>query len=272
MKQRIITALLITPLAIAMILLTPPLPFAAIIGVLCLIASWEWTRLSGMKSRPVRGVLVGFVAALMIALYCCADSWIWWPLIAAGAVWWLFAVLWLRSYSFAAAPTRENTIIKLIAGAFCVLPAWAAMMKIYLSQPSAPHSWALYSLVVIWAADTFAYLAGKRWGRNKLAAKISPGKTIEGVYGALAGSALIAVIGGWLLDVRNGQLVGLCVLAMISVAFSIVGDLFESLIKRHANVKDSGAMFPGHGGVFDRLDSVFAALPIFALGKLLLGL
>jgi phosphatidate cytidylyltransferase len=272
LKQRIITALFITPLAIAMILLTPPVPFAAIIAGLCLIASWEWTRLSGMKSRPVRGVLVALVALAMISLWCNRDAWIWWPLIGAGGVWWLFAALWLRSYSFAAAPTRENTIIKLIAGAFCVLPAWAAMMTIYLTQVSAPHTWALYSLIVIWAADTFAYLAGKRWGRNKLAPKISPGKTIEGVYGALVGSATIAVIGGWLLDVRGGQLIGLSVLAMVSVAFSIIGDLFESLIKRHANVKDSGALFPGHGGVFDRLDSVFAALPIFALGKLLLGL
>jgi phosphatidate cytidylyltransferase len=144
-------------------------------------------------------------------------------------------------------------------------------MKMHLGQETL-HTWALYALVLVWGADTFAYLAGSRWGTTKLAPKISPGKTVAGVYGALAGSALIAVIGGWLLDVRGMTLLALVVLAMISVLFSIVGDLFESLIKRHASVKDSGSLFPGHGGVCDRLDGAFAALPIFVLGKAALGL
>ena len=271
MKQRLITALLVTPLAIALILLIPTAALAALIGVLCLIALWEWSRLSGMRSRPWRGVLVGLAAAAMLALWCCRGTWIWWSAIAAGAVWWLFALSWLRHFSFAAAATRENTSIKLAAGALAVLPAWAAFMQLHLPQPGL-HTWALYSLVLIWSADTFAYLAGKRWGTTKLAPTISPGKTMAGVYGALAGSAVIAVIGGWLLDVRGAALVALVALALVSVALSIAGDLFESLIKRHANVKDSGALFPGHGGVFDRLDGVFAALPIFVLGKAALGL
>ena len=271
MKQRVVTALLITPIAIAMILLMSSVAFAIFIAVLCLIALWEWTRLSGMRSRPWRGVLVALAGASMIALWCCRDSWFWWPLIAAGAVWWLFAFLWLRRFSFAAAPTRENTALKLLAGALAVLPSWTAMMQVHRSQ-SELHTWALYTLMLIWAADTFAYLAGSRWGRTKLAPQISPGKTIAGVYGALAGSAVIAIVGGWLLGVRDATLLPLVIVGMISVLFSIVGDLFESLIKRHAGVKDSGNLFPGHGGVFDRLDGVFAALPIFALGKAVLGL
>ena len=271
MKQRVVTALLITPIAIALILLMPPIPFATFIGVLCLIALWEWTRLSGLRSRPLRGVLVGLAGASLIALWCWRGSWFWWLLIGAGAVWWLFAILWLRHFSFAAAPTRENTVLKLVAGALAVLPAWCAMMQIHGAQQDL-HSWALYALMLVWAADTFAYFAGSRWGRAKLAPQISPGKTIAGVYGALAGSAFVAVVGGWLLGVRDFTLLPLVVLGMIAVALSIVGDLFESLIKRHAGVKDSGALFPGHGGVFDRLDAVFAALPIFALGKAVLGL
>ena len=179
--------------------------------------------------------------------------------------------LWLKNYSFAAAPTRENTAIKLVAGLVTVYPAWVALMQMHIQQPQY-HTWALYSLLLIWGADTFAYISGRRWGKRKLAPNISPGKTTAGVWGALVGSAIVAAAGGWLLDVRGIQLVALVVLALISVLFSVVGDLFESVIKRHANVKDSGAMFPGHGGVFDRLDGVFAALPIFALGKSLLGL
>ncbi len=271
MKQRVITALLVTPFAIGVILLLPTIAFAALIEVLCLVALWEWTRLSGMRSRPWRCVLVGLAGVLMIALWCWRGGWFWWTLIGVGAIWWLFAIVWLRHFSFAAAPTRENTVLKLVGGAFAVLPAWTAMMQLHGAQ-SGLHTWALYALMLVWAADTFAYLAGSRWGRTKLAPQISPGKTIAGVYGALAGSSVIAIVGGWLLGVRDTILLPLVVLGLIAVVFSIVGDLFESLVKRHAGVKDSGALFPGHGGVFDRLDAVFAALPIFALGKAVLGL
>jgi phosphatidate cytidylyltransferase len=144
-------------------------------------------------------------------------------------------------------------------------------MRIH-AAPSHGHGWALYALVLGWSADSFAYLAGKRWGRRKLAPAISPGKTWTGVYGGLVATAVVAAIGGWLLGVQDLRLLALVALAMVCVCFSVVGDLFESLIKRHAGVKDSGALFPGHGGVFDRLDGIFALLPLFALGKLLLGL
>jgi phosphatidate cytidylyltransferase len=270
-RQRVITALLITPCAIALILLTPTVALATIIAGLCLVASWEWTRLSGMRSRPLRAVLMVFCALLMIVLWLTKGSLFWWGTIAVGAAWWFIAALWLKNYSFAAAPTRENTAIKLVAGLVTVYPAWVALMQMH-DQQRDYHTWALYSLLLIWGADTFAYVSGRRWGKRKLAPNISPGKTTAGVWGALIGSAIVAGVGGWLLNVRGIQLVAIVVLALISVLFSVVGDLFESVIKRHANVKDSGAMFPGHGGVFDRLDGVFAALPIFALGKSLLGL
>jgi len=271
MKQRIITALLVTPFAIALILYVPVVYVAAIIGGLCLIAAWEWTRLSGMHSRPLRAVMVAAAALTMIALWCCASLPVWWTFIAIGCAWWVVAFFWLRSFSFAASPTNEHTAMKLIAGALTVLPAWAGLMRIQLTQDT-PHTWALYSLFIVWAADSFAYLAGRSFGRNKLAPQISPGKTREGVYGALAGVAVVAAIGGWLLGVRDLTLVLLIVVSLISVSFSVIGDLFESLLKRHAGVKDSGAFFPGHSGVCDRLDGVFAALPIFALGKAMLGL
>jgi phosphatidate cytidylyltransferase len=127
-------------------------------------------------------------------------------------------------------------------------------------------------LVLVWIADTAAYFVGRAFGRHKLAPSISPGKTWAGVYGALACSAVIGLAGGWIAHAPPGLLAGVIVLALVTVVFSIVGDLFESLIKRHAGVKDSGALFPGHGGLFDRMDSIVAALPVFVLGKALLGL
>lgn len=270
MKQRIITALLVAPLAIALMLLAPSIAVAIIIGALCMIAMWEWTRLSGMRSRPLRAALVALGGAAMFALWF-ASLPVWWTFIGIGCAWWVVAFFWLRQFSFAASPTNENTAIKLLAGALAILPSWAGLMRLHLTQGS-PHTWALYALAVIWVADSFAYLAGSRWGRVKLAPQISPGKTREGLYGALASTAVLAALGGWLLDVRGVTLFLLVIVALVSAVFSVVGDLFESLLKRHAGVKDSGALFPGHGGVCDRLDGVFAALPFFALGKALLGL
>ena len=271
MKQRVITALLLTPIAIALLLLASSVWVGIVIGSLCVLASWELTRLAGMRSRPVRAVLVTLCAMAFVVLWIYADDALGWITITAGCVWWFVALFWLKHFSFAAAPTREHVALKLIAGALAVLPAWTAMMQLHRGQMS-PHTWALYALMLVWAADTFAYLAGRRWGKTKLAPSISPGKTIAGVYGALVGAGVVALVGGWWLGVRGFGLIGLVVLALITVCFSVVGDLFESMLKRHANVKDSGTLFPGHGGAYDRLDGVFAALPFFALGKLLLGL
>lgn len=271
MKQRVITALLLTPLAIALILLAPSTWFGVVIAALCLLASWELTRLAGLRSRPLRAVLVTLCAIAFLLLWLGADSTAGWIIIVAGCAWWLVALFWLRHFSFAATPTRENVTLKLIGGALVVLPAWTALMQLHRGQTSL-HTWPLYALMLVWAADTFAYLSGRRWGTTKLAPSISPGKTIAGVYGALVGAGVVALVGGWWLGVRDFALIGLVVLALITVCFSVVGDLFESMLKRHANVKDSGTLFPGHGGAFDRLDGVFAALPFFALGKYLLGL
>lgn len=271
MKQRVVTALLLAPLAIALILLLPTPAFALVIAGLCLLAVWEWTRLSGLRDRRVRGVLLALAALAFWALWRNRDANAVMIVVAAGAAWWVVALVWLKHFSFAAAPARENSLLKLVVGTLVVFPAWIALMRIH-AAPNHGHWWALYALVLGWSADTFAYLAGMRWGRRKLAPAISPGKTWAGVYGGLAATAVVAAIGGWLLGAQDLRLLALVALALLCVCFSVVGDLFESLIKRHAGVKDSGALFPGHGGVFDRLDGIFALLPLFALGKLLLGL
>jgi phosphatidate cytidylyltransferase len=232
LRQRVLTALLLAPLVILLILLLPTGVFACLLAAAFLAATWEWTRLSGMQHRPSRGGVVGVAAALLVLLWLMRNSaWLWPALITAGVIWWLIACVWLRHFAFGAAPTPENRNIKLLAGVFVIFPAWAATLSIHGS----------------------------------------PNKTWAGVYGAFVASAIVITVGGWLLGVRDARLIGLIVVAVITVASSIVGDLLESLIKRHANVKDSGALFPGHGGLLDRLDSVFAAMPIFALGKLLLG-
>ncbi|MDE2054790.1 MAG: phosphatidate cytidylyltransferase, partial [Xanthomonadaceae bacterium] len=184
--------------------------------------------------------------------------------------------LWLTRSRFAAETTRMHTLLKLVAGAFVVVPAWCAVVVMHgdMAEPHTGHGhwWVVFFACIVFAADIGAYSAGRRWGHTKLAPAISPGKTREGVYGALVCSGVVGLIGGALLKVPVDRLPAIVALALLTVLFSIIGDLFESLIKRHAGVKDSGALFPGHGGVFDRMDSLVAALPIFALGKFLLGL
>lgn len=269
--QRTLTALVLAPLVILLILLSSTAVFALVVTLTFLAALWEWTQLSGLKSDAWRiGLLL--VATLVFAL-------LWWMratpltslLLAAGVVWWLLACLWLRHFAFGAAPTRENLALKLLAGAFVILPTWVALISIH-DRLTHGHWWVLLALVIVWASDIGAYFSGRQFGKRKLAPHISPGKTWAGAYGAMLAGVLVAVTGGWLLDVRDARLLMLALLAVVTVAVSIVGDLIESLMKRHAQVKDSGTLLPGHGGLMDRLDSVFAALPVFAAGLLLLGL
>ncbi|TAN07443.1 MAG: phosphatidate cytidylyltransferase [Rhodanobacteraceae bacterium] len=276
LKQRVITAIVLTPLILALIFLTKASVFATLLGLIFLLGMWEWTRMAGVRGRPLRAVcLLGYAILFALLWHLCKTPW-WWLPVLIGLVWWLLALLWLTRNHFASQTSRGHALLKLVAGALVVVPAWCALVVMHgdMAQPDTGHGpwWVVFFACIVFGADIGAYSAGRRWGHTKLAPAISPGKTREGVYGALVCSGIVGLIGGALLKVPAKLLPAIVVLALLTVLFSIVGDLFESLIKRHAGVKDSGALFPGHGGVFDRMDSIVAALPIFVLGKFLLGL
>jgi phosphatidate cytidylyltransferase len=270
LKQRTLTALVLAPLAVAIILYLPTIAFALVTAAISLQALWEWSRLAGIGSTATRIAVIVLNAVLLALLWTIRAEPIAWYVIGAGVAWWVLSLFWLRHFSYAAAPTRENAILKLIAGEFAVLPAWLALLHVRGDDHG--NGWALLSVVLVWAADTGAYFAGKRFGTTKLAPQISPNKTTAGVWGALVVAGAGALIGGWVLGTRDGALIALLVLALVTVLASILGDLIESLLKRQANVKDSGALFPGHGGLLDRVDSVFSAVPVFVAGKALLDL
>lgn len=271
LKQRTLTALVLAPIAVAIILFLPTWAMALIISAMCLQAVWEWTQLAGLVSKTSRIGVVLANALLLGFLWTIRDQPAAWYVIGAGLIGWLLALCWMRDFSWGAAPTREHSALKLLACELAIVPAWLALIRLH-GEPDRGHAWALLAIVLIWTADIAAYFAGSRYGTTKLAPRISPNKTTAGAWGGLLGAGLVAVIGGWLLHLQGLALVALVALSLVTVLASIAGDLFESLLKRQAGVKDSGTLFPGHGGLLDRVDALLAAMPVFVVGKAILDL
>ncbi len=271
MKQRILTALVLAPLAIGAVLWLPTAAFMALVTVVLLMGLWEWTRLVGLQHRTTRALVLAVHAAVMAALWLRPERhWLLW-LLGAGVAWWLVAAGWLTRTRLGREPGRGSLAAKLLAGSLMMLPTWAALGWLHADGTLGPR-WTLFAVMLVWAADTFAYFSGSRIGGPKLAPRISPGKTWAGFFGGLVGAALICVPAAPLLGLDGSALPALLLLGVATALASVLGDLFESLIKRHSGAKDSGHLIPGHGGMMDRIDSIVAALPVFALGKVWLGL
>ncbi|HLS83926.1 MAG TPA: phosphatidate cytidylyltransferase [Arenimonas sp.] len=271
-RQRVTTALLLAPLPILALLLLPTPWLAALIAAVLLAGLWEWTAFAGLRDSLPR---FGFLAAN--ALLIAALAWGAGPslfplklLALLGAFWWLLVLFWVLHPGFASRDTPAAGALKLLAGSLSVVPAWCALVWLHAGELG--PRWALLAVVLVWAADSGAYFAGSRFGRRKLAPAVSPNKSWEGVWGGLAACLLLALLAFGLLGLGWRQLPALMLLVLLAGAASVLGDLLESLMKRHAGLKDSGRIIPGHGGLMDRIDSLLAALPVFAVGKAWLGL
>ena len=163
-----------------------------------------------------------------------------------------------------------SRMVKLAAATLAVVPAWAALALLHAETPHGPR-WLLTALAIVWAADSGAYFAGSHWGQRKLSPRISPNKTVEGLLGGIVAGVVIGLVFALFAGAPPRVLPAVALAALLTVAAAVVGDLFESLLKRHAGAKDSGDLLPGHGGVLDRLASVLAALPVFVIAKLVFG-
>ncbi|MFN3310822.1 MAG: phosphatidate cytidylyltransferase [Thermomonas sp.] len=280
-RTRVLAALAMAPVAIGAVLLLPTSWLMLPSAVVFLLALWEWLRLAEVEDTLARSILLACNLALMVALVWGSRSQhtgalpLFQVVVLLGVAWWLLALLWLRHYDFAAGHDGNARMFKLAAGTAAIVPAWCALALIHASQPNG-HRWLLLALLLVWAADTGAYFTGRRFGGQwfggrRLAPRISPNKTWEGVVGGVVLAMLVAVLGALVIGARVVQLPAVALVAALTVLFAVAGDLLESLLKRHAGLKDSGTLIPGHGGVLDRVDSVLAALPVFALGKIWLG-
>ncbi|WP_148253280.1 phosphatidate cytidylyltransferase [Aidingimonas lacisalsi] len=259
LKQRVLTALLLAPPILVGLFGLQGLPYALFTACIVLLASWEWTNLAGVITTRARLIGVVVVAVAMMALWWSHSVQQAWPL-WVGAIGWLVNLYWVARYpetqsQWASIPGR------LMMGVWVLLPCWVGFLQLRDSGAE----WLLFVLLLVWCADTGAYFAGRRFGRRKLAPSVSPGKSWEGVFGGMIVTALLALVFiSWQrLDVGQGVLLITGTLAVTLV--SVLGDLLESMLKRTRGIKDSSALLPGHGGILDRLDSLTAAVPLFAL-------
>ena len=261
LRTRVITGLVLGALLLLGLFELPRLWAAAAFGVVFVLAAWEWAGFGALVAPVAKAA---YTAAMTAVFWAC---WVWTGrtshlllLLAGACVWWLLALAWLSL-----APERHQPVLALLCGVPVLAPAFAALAHLVASTggfTNGPQAVLLLALLVA-AADIGAFFAGRSFGRRKLAPRVSPGKTWEGAAGGLILVSLVGWAGAAyfslpaLLVVPFGCGVGI---------FSVVGDLTESMFKRAASLKDSGTLLPGHGGMMDRLDSITAAAPLYALG------
>lgn len=257
LKQRILTAVPLAVAFLAALFYLPSTVFVGLIAMLLLLAGWEWGALAGLSIGPrVAFVLVlALILGALLEQRGALERWLF-PL-SLG----LWVVLSLLVLTFPrSTPVLRGVGLRLGLGVVVLGPAYLAVLVLYGAGP-----WhLLWALGVVWAADIGAYFAGRRFGRRKLAPAVSPGKSWEGALGGLACALLVSLAFAYALAVPWDA--SLLLFTGVMVGLSIFGDLFESVLKRTAGVKDSGGLLPGHGGVLDRLDALLPALPLAALG------
>ncbi|RLM25929.1 phosphatidate cytidylyltransferase [Brenneria alni] len=280
LKYRLITALILIPIVIAALFLLPPVGFTLVTLAVCMLAAWEWGQLAGFASYGQRlwlAILCGFLLALMLLTLPAYHYSIHVPQISAALwvslVWWIIALFLVLFYPASAALWRHSRVLRLLFGVVTIVPFFWGMVALrqydYDVNPFIGAWWLLYVMILVWGADSGAYMFGKLFGKRKLAPKVSPGKTWEGLLGGLITSAVIS-----LLFSRYAPLViapsTLLVCSIAAALASVLGDLTESMFKREAGIKDSSHLIPGHGGVLDRIDSLTAAVPVFSCLMLLM--
>ena len=270
LRQRVITALVLLALLLPALLASSSLPFALFTLVLVSAAGWEWARLNGVQA-PLPALATGALVALM-----CAASLRNLPQMGhAGGLWWAGTLLWLVGGALVLlrGPAGWPALPQGLRWALGPLLLWLAWLALAQARTIGVN-FLLSAMCVVWVADISAYFCGRAFGQRKLAITISPGKSWEGVYGGVAGVLLLSVLWIWgesqfnldsasvfkLLQQRLGW-AGLLLVALLLTALSVVGDLFESLVKRAAGAKDSSRLLPGHGGVLDRVDALLPVLP-----------
>lgn len=280
LKQRLITAVILVAALLLALFYLDQAALSGLFAVLVLAACWEWAKLAGLDALPLRAMYTAVCAGLIYGVACFAglsdapgvDG----PLrldavrdvLGLACLWWAVALLWVKGYP-SSAVFWGGRLPRAVIGTLCLVPAWLALVYLYIADNS--PRFILVAIVLVVASDVGGYFFGRAFGKAKLAPAVSPGKSWAGFWGGVALNLAVAAGIFYAGQAASLSLQQLLVLALFTGLASVLGDLLESMVKRHRGIKDSGRILPGHGGIMDRLDSLTAALPVFALGLLLIA-
>ncbi|MBD1583653.1 phosphatidate cytidylyltransferase [Pseudoalteromonas sp. S16_S37] len=279
LKQRILTSVVLAPLAMLLVFYTPLALFSFIAAAIVLLGAWEWSAFMGLSCAKKRGGFVALMGAILLLLH-------WhWPItslwhggqLQADAnyvftlafAWWLVATFLVFKYPSKARAWNEGVMMRAVAGVLTLVPLWLALNVLRSAEYQQAHQYGstliMVVLGIVWSADIGAYFAGKNFGKHKLMPNVSPNKTIEGLIGGVITAVIFVVVFCHFAQVEQKLWIIYAVMTVFIALFSAIGDLLESMFKREVGLKDSGTCLPGHGGILDRIDSLTAAAPIFAL-------
>lgn len=267
-RTRILTALVLAPLMIGGIFFLPLQSFALFIALIATIGAWEWANIAGYEKNIERVVYATTVFACLFASARVVNDHREYLLyfLSIGTFWWVLAFILVKRYPSSTGVWNPGPVRALL-GLFVLVPMWAGFM--HLKQEQHSDLLIVFVMLVIWGADSGAYFAGRQWGKSKLAPNVSPGKSWAGFWGGFVVSLLVAAgflvyIDQYIQPVTFNDVLKLLCITMITSVASVLGDLVESMMKRHRGIKDSSSLLPGHGGLLDRIDSMASAVPVFS--------
>ena len=281
LKQRIITAIILALIFITATVFLSSFSYSLFVTIVVLAASWEWCAFIGLAKQVAKVSYLATLGSMIIALYfflgivpesLVINSYRTGIILGLGILFWVLTFFMLKGYPSNSDRWNNKSKIALM-GLMALIPTWVGIVQIkYLN----PQGFLLLGMVVmVAAADIGAYFVGKRIGKNRLAPSLSPNKTWEGVMGGFAACLLVGILLIWLLHsylitLSNVQILILVLLSLVVMLFDVIGDLLESMLKRNRDLKDSGKILPGHGGILDRVDGLLAVTPIFVLTFLII--
>ncbi|MCH8079182.1 MAG: phosphatidate cytidylyltransferase [Proteobacteria bacterium] len=264
LEQRVITAMIFAGLVISAVIFLPTMLLAFVLAIIICVAAWEWAACAGFDASSYK---ISYVSVILLCLVACLkfmdNQWII-LIVYCGFVWWLIAVFLVIRYQMNKNVNLSSRLLKAMIGGVILVPSWLSLILIHAKTSGV--ALVLFLFFLIWFADSAAYFSGRKFGSKKLASNVSPGKSWEGVYGALSISLLVGVSYVLYSEMQFTYAILFLVLVVLTVSFSILGDLVESMFKRMAGIKDSSHILPGHGGVLDRIDSLTSAAPVFLAG------
>jgi phosphatidate cytidylyltransferase len=278
--KRIITASILAALVATAVFTLPPEYFSLLLGILTLVAAWEWLYLIDVRSITKKLLFLLALIVPMVGLHLWTHflellaQWTKWPeirfysgilewLVIPPILFWIVVMISIRNLPNTVLNLQMRLRYKALIGWFILLACWMFLtrLRVFYEPPMT-----MYFLVLIWVADISAYFVGKKYGKTKLSPDISPGKTVAGFYGAIVSGLVCAIVLSLIYGFNYVFAADFALLSMLTVLISVYGDLFFSVVKRQRGVKDSGVILPGHGGILDRVDSLVAAIPLFYAG------